>query len=601
MLQGMEKSLAAQILVLSKETVLFKHELYRRTIEVSLSPLVRLSLNRRMLELIRQYEPEGESVEQIIHFAKNANEGEVVVEYAPEAAEKAAGVGAHIEASRLYMSAIEYYHGSDPFILLRFYEGYAYECYLTNRIDEAIIYTSKALAVRKSSADHAATGNALRFLSRLWWYAGNNEKAMKYGLEAIEFFVPLPASPQKGMAYSNMSQLNMLCEDIPGCLKWGEMAIGIARSIGDYSTLSHALNNVGTTKMLIESSRNEGSAILKQSLQIALDFGYHEHAARAYTNISSNAVVLKNYPLANEMLAEGIRFCEERDLDSWSVYMTSMKARLCLETGRWNDVRLIAGQLLENKAQAPVSKIIALIALGTVMIRAGEEPGLPLLLEALDMAEVTREPQRLIPALCALLEWQWINEKSAITTTRFNELLRPASGPHDLKQEELNFWLLLTKKINQPIEGRYPGYRIDTASEIKNAAAHWQKHGNGYLQAVCLFMGNEENKRAALELVLEAGAMATADKMKREMRTAGYKNIPRGLRKSTRENPSQLTGREIELLPLLRDGLQNKEIAARLFISPKTVDHHISSIYFKLNVKSRASAVKEATRLKIID
>ena len=54
------------------------------------------------------------------------------------------------------------------------------------------------------------------------------------------------------------------------------------------------------------------------------------------------------------------------------------------------------------------------------------------------------------------------------------------------------------------------------------------------------------------------------------------------------------------VLQLLKDGLQNKEIAMKLFISPKTVDHHMTSIFFKLDVNSRAKAVKEAGRLGII-
>jgi DNA-binding NarL/FixJ family response regulator len=51
---------------------------------------------------------------------------------------------------------------------------------------------------------------------------------------------------------------------------------------------------------------------------------------------------------------------------------------------------------------------------------------------------------------------------------------------------------------------------------------------------------------------------------------------------------------------LLKKGIQNKEIAATLFISPKTVDHHISSILFKLDVTSRSKAVTEAVRLGIL-
>ena len=84
------------------------------------------------------------------------------------------------------------------------------------------------------------------------------------------------------------------------------------------------------------------------------------------------------------------------------------------------------------------------------------------------------------------------------------------------------------------------------------------------------------------------------------MRVSGIKNIPRGLRESTKNNPAQLTTRELEVLQLLSKAVQNKDIADALFISPKTVDHHISSILFKLDVNSRSKAVAEAARLGIL-
>ena len=84
------------------------------------------------------------------------------------------------------------------------------------------------------------------------------------------------------------------------------------------------------------------------------------------------------------------------------------------------------------------------------------------------------------------------------------------------------------------------------------------------------------------------------------MRAEGIKTIPRGARKTTQSNPALLTDRELGVLQLLKEGLQNKEIGSRLFISAKTVDHHISSILFKLDIPSRAKAVQEATRLGIL-
>jgi len=84
------------------------------------------------------------------------------------------------------------------------------------------------------------------------------------------------------------------------------------------------------------------------------------------------------------------------------------------------------------------------------------------------------------------------------------------------------------------------------------------------------------------------------------MKMKGVKHVSRGPRESTLNNPGQLTGRQIDILNLLRDGLQNKEIADKLFISPKTVDHHISAILSKLEVNSRAKAVLEAQKLGVL-
>jgi DNA-binding NarL/FixJ family response regulator len=57
-----------------------------------------------------------------------------------------------------------------------------------------------------------------------------------------------------------------------------------------------------------------------------------------------------------------------------------------------------------------------------------------------------------------------------------------------------------------------------------------------------------------------------------------------------REGPAGLTPREVEVLRLLARGLSNKEIAARLTISPKTVGNHADHIYAKINAPTRAAA-----------
>ncbi|HEX9056246.1 MAG TPA: response regulator transcription factor, partial [Ktedonobacterales bacterium] len=87
---------------------------------------------------------------------------------------------------------------------------------------------------------------------------------------------------------------------------------------------------------------------------------------------------------------------------------------------------------------------------------------------------------------------------------------------------------------------------------------------------------------------------------RRRLRESGARGLPRGPRPGTRANPQGLTGRELEVLPLLAEGLRNAEIADRLSTSPRTVEHHVSGVLMKLNARSRAEAVRRAFELGLI-
>ena len=74
---------------------------------------------------------------------------------------------------------------------------------------------------------------------------------------------------------------------------------------------------------------------------------------------------------------------------------------------------------------------------------------------------------------------------------------------------------------------------------------------------------------------------------------------PRGSRASTKANPCDLTERELEVLALLCEGLKNADIAERLYLSVRTVDHHLAAAFAKLEVSTRTEAVAAALRLGI--
>jgi DNA-binding NarL/FixJ family response regulator len=72
--------------------------------------------------------------------------------------------------------------------------------------------------------------------------------------------------------------------------------------------------------------------------------------------------------------------------------------------------------------------------------------------------------------------------------------------------------------------------------------------------------------------------------------------LPHSRRQPTRQNPASLTASQIKVLAGLVRGLRNAEIARHLYLSPRTVDHHVSAILSKLGVRSRGEAA-DATRM----
>lgn len=599
--QEMDHCFALNIIIIKNGRVIFKHELYRRTIEGSLSPFKRIALNKKILDLfLTSFEEEG-AIEQIIHYAKNANENKLVVKYAPIAARQAASVGAHIEASKLFLTAIEYSEGNDMNQLVEFYEAYAYECYLTNQIEAAIIYQGKALKIWQEKNQIEQAGNSLRFLSRLWWFDGNREKGEKYGIQAVEVLQSQPPSKAKAMAFSNMSQLKMLSEETAECVQWGSLALEMAKEINDDETLCHALNNVGSVQWRVPSSKENGKKNLTESLDIALKNSFHEHAARAYSNIISNSLALKEYDLSRQFLQDGINYCEERNLDSSKNYKLYLKSRILLETGDWSQAASIAENLLANPSLLGTVKISALAVLTAIKIRRGEPNALPLLMEAKTLAFKTKEHQRIIPLVISLLEYEWLAGKKVITEEELKLCLGlvQMNGSIPLNSE-FDFWLQKARKQRTGLSLLYEPYKLLRAGKINAAVSFWEKKGCPFEKAFVLFEGNEYDKKNALLIFQQLGANPVCEKIKMEMRADGIKKIPRGLRESTKANPAQLTNRELDVLQLLQKGVQNKEVAGVLFISPKTVDHHISNILFKLDVNSRSKAVAEAVRLGIL-
>ena len=87
----------------------------------------------------------------------------------------------------------------------------------------------------------------------------------------------------------------------------------------------------------------------------------------------------------------------------------------------------------------------------------------------------------------------------------------------------------------------------------------------------------------------EGAAMTTDDAI-------AYSPRGRGGRKRSTSGWESLTPAELNVVELVSEGLSNKDIAERLFLSPRTVQAHLSHVYSKLGVTSRVQLAQEASR-----
>ena len=139
---------------------------------------------------------------------------------------------------------------------------------------------------------------------------------------------------------------------------------------------------------------------------------------------------------------------------------------------------------------------------------------------------------------------------------------------------------------------------LQLAGSWDAARASWVEAGCPYEAALCLAdAGDEAGLRLALEELLGLEARPAAAIVARRLRDRGVVSVPRGPRATTRQNQYGLTARELEVLALVNEGLPNGQIADRLVVSVRTVDHHVEAILRKLGAKTRADARATATSL----
>ncbi len=596
--EQLERCVGSGMILSAGDSVAFRHELARDAIAAAISDHHKLALHAQVLEALSSPGRGEPDLARLAHHADGARDRDAVLRFVPEAAARSARLGAHREAAALYALALQYGDSLPLDEHAALLERRAAECYCFTDFESAERAQRQALACYRQLDAELREGAALSWLSNLVWQTGYLDDALPMAQEAAERLERVSAGRERVAAYDQVAQLKLAAEDPDGAGEWAALASELADEIGRPRSIAGATVTQGWVEFF--TGNGDGLERIERAIAIGEAAGVEGLVAGAHVAVARTASRLRMYDLAERHVRAGLEYCDGRDFDVWRYYLISWQAKLELARGRWEEAAQLAGICLGEPC--PFARIHALVALGLVRARRGDpDPWAPLD-EALASARPRREFQWIAPVAAARAEAAWLEGRTEAISSELEPALGFPMRGSDPYATALAYWRWrggLEPEV-PPGSGQDP-HVLAIAGRWTEAAQSWRQLGCPYETALALAESDDPaSVRQAIGQLQQLGARPAAAIAARRLRERGVRGIPRGPRPPTRANPAGLTARELQVLPLLAAGLRNAQIAERLVVSEKTVDHHVSAILRKLGARSRGEASAEAGRLGLL-
>ena len=584
-----EECIAVGMLRAQNDELVFRHELARQTVLASLSPPRRQVLHQLVLDSMKSSSVLRKNLARLAHHAEAAGDRDEILACAPAAARQASAAGAHRAAAMLYKLALK--HAEDlPFeTQAELWREYAVECDVTEQRSTAIDAYRRSADLWKEAGNPLKYANSLGSLALLLHLVGEAEEAEQVNDTAIRILEQLPPNRALAHAYNSQAVLFLARMENQRGVVLAEKAITLVEQLPDQSLLPRLYETLGLCWLHLDHEK--GIELLERSLDMGIEFGQAMRTANSYANLSSVYVEFQQFEAAEACLSSGLIYAAERDLEFARLYMLAWQAQLHLLQGRWDEAR----RSVENILQVPGTSIgtlgPALMVLGRLRARQGDPGAIDALDELLELLFKLgfRQREGLVRAARAEAAWLASDPERALGEA-WVVYERAVQQRHPWGAGELAFWRWKAGDAVDIPEWVARPYALQIGGNWQVAAEAWERLGCPYEQARALSDGDGEAQMAALAIFERLGARPSADALREKLQATGRLNLPARPHAATRDNPFGLTARQLEILGLLIEDLTNAQIAERLHISPKTVDHHVSAVLGKLDVTSREAA-----------
>lgn len=585
LLPGAAESLAdlelAGVIASSPEGISFRHELLRRAVAERLAAFANRRLNQTVLRSVLAV---GGPPSHIAHHAAAAGDIDVLLRHGRAAIEEAVRAGAHGQALAHVRSLVPHAHRLPPNDEADLWRVAAIEYRSDNDLRSASSAIWRAIQLREQFDDPFGLATDLGHAATFAWEESEAEECFRLRKRAISILESRGPSRELALAYVFHGQDLSLASQFPEALAWIDKAI---RSTDDEEVLAIARAAREPVRVMMgegEIARADGD----MAIEVLAALHDHDPLALVHTNRIAAAINALDLEHVEEDVRAALDFSADLDQARFAASLTMHIGRIHLLRGRWEAAREASGLGLD-RVPSGMRRVTGLVVRALLRGRIGDRSALDPLGEAVDLVHGSDDIQRLHGVCAATAELTWLDLMDDVDLVRAGYELAAPSG-FLRGYSELAIWL---RRLGHQVahEGPAPPpHALELAGEYRAAAQAWAQMGVPYQQALTMaFSGDSDLMRGSLEVLDELGAIAVRDRVRQMMREHGF-TVGRGKSASTRANPDGLTRRQMEVLRLLVEDLSDREIAERLFISPKTVGHHVSAILTKLGVESRRQA-----------
>jgi ATP/maltotriose-dependent transcriptional regulator MalT len=439
--------------------------------------------------------------------------------------------------------------------------------------------------------------------------------------------------------YTGLLQLN-------SALELTEQSVESAGKTNRYDIISRALGLRGNI-LAMQGKFEEGTRTAQKGLSIALQHKLTEAASEVYRRLASTMEYASDYASAKEAYKTAYNYCVSTGSDVYAQICLSCMSYVLFQTGDWKQSLDVCRDVINNEDSPEGSKLTAYGMAGIIYAFRGEVRKAKEYLDiALDLSykydtsvlvffsswgqaiiaenennaeELEKHYYRVLNAwhdsqdrhdIIPILLWasaffadNKINKELTFCAEALSKIasdtgnpealsclaavlgeIAATSGDYSNATKQFEQALIHQAKLNVPLEKLFIEFRY---AKLLAECGYEKESSNYYLSAF----------RLAKKLGMRPFAAGISGKLKQPGKYPGMISIKTS--ENTNKTPS-LTKRQLEILHLLAEGITNKEIAEKLFLSSRTIDMHVSHIFERLNCRTRTEAIMKAREMSII-